>query len=275
MKKTKTWITAGAAAVAIGVWTPSAIAQTRPGTPPFVSEQTGQAGAIVATPQETQQQRQNFVQENLNQGRGIVQQVTDFFQNMPQMLKNTIGSFQAPDLGQLTQLLLGGSSTQTPGGQVAERIENQTPGKGSYSIRNDQSNEGFRTTGLTTMQTATLSREAQNRASQVMQATEQATNSNKNLGQESQNLDVSQQILQNISRQMSLTGEVTQTLANEAQQGRVDRAVGNVLAAQTAEEAQVSNIADRRETSGAANSAVRQAGGVTLFGGGTLGKPDN
>lgn len=273
MKHRRVWITAGFVIIAVGIHIPTASAQGVPiqTTPPFIAPQDAKAvptqpnnGAIVATPQQTNQQSQDFISQTL----GFVK---DIPQEFGQLLQSAVGSFKAPDLGQLISTFLRGSTSQSDSGKLAESLENKLGGPGSYSIRNDLSNESFRSLSLGSTSEATLSRQAQERATQTMKSTQTATDEIVSLGDESQHLDVTQQILQNIAAQGSQTGKVNKVLVDEAQQARVDRAMNNSLTAQIAEETAGTNISNRRETSAAANSAVRQSGGVTLFGGGTLG----
>lgn len=273
MKHRRAWITAGFVVIAIGIHSPSASAQGVPiqTTPPFIAPQDAKAvptqpnnGAIVATPQQTNQQSQDFISQTL----GFVK---DIPQEFGQLLQSAVGSFKAPDLGQIISTFLRGSTSQSDSGKLAESLENKLGGSGSYSIRNDLSNESFRSLSLGSTNEATLSRQAQERASQTMKSTQTATDEIVSLGDESQHLDVTQQILQNIAAQGSHTGKVNKVLVDEAQQARVDRAMNNSLTAQIAEETAGTNISNRRETSAAANSAVRQSGSMMLFGGGTLG----
>ncbi|MHC5720502.1 MAG: hypothetical protein ACYTX0_52895, partial [Nostoc sp.] len=88
---------------------------------------------------------------------------------------------------------------------------------------------------------------------------------------ESQSLDVTQQILQNLSQQTALTSRVNERMLIEAQQARIDRGLSNTLTAQTAKELSAINTADRRKSVAAGNAATQQAGLLIMPGGITLG----
>jgi hypothetical protein len=281
MKPRKSWIAAGVLALTLGTQVQIVSAQV---TPPFVEPNSGQAtptnppngGAVVATPAQTNQQSQDFINQTTGGGnQNPVDQITGFVRNIPgslsQIFQTAMGSFKVPDLGQLMSTIMSSSTSQNEGTQTAEAVENRIRGKGSFSIRTDSTNESFRTTSLGAIDQSTLGKPAQDRAVRTQQATQTATEEITSLGNESQNLDVTQHILQNISRQQALAGQVDKVLVDEAQQARADRAIANTLSAQIAEEVAGNNISARRETSAAANGAVQQSGTVTLFGGGTLG----
>ncbi|MCC5625432.1 hypothetical protein LC574_30820, partial [Nostoc sp. CHAB 5715] len=118
---------------------------------------------------------------------------------------------------------------------------------------------------------ATLSQAAQSQMAQIKQATQQDTQESVSLGEESQSLDVTQQILQNLSQQTALSSRVNERMLIEAQQARIDRALSNTLTAQTAKELSAINTADRRKSVAAGNAATRQAGLLIMPGGITLG----
>lgn len=280
MKPRKSWIAASVLAVTLGTQVQIVSAQV---TPPFVEPNSGQAtptnpsngGPVVATPAQTNQQSQDFINQARGGNQNPVEQVTGFVRNIPsslsQIFQTAMGSFKVPDLGQLMSSIMNGSTSQNEGTQTAEAVENRIRGKGSFSIRTDSTNESFRATSLGAIDQSTLGKPAQDRAVRTQQATQTATEEITSLGNESQNLDVTQHILQNISRQQALAGQVDKVLVDEAQQARADRAIANTLSAQIAEEVAGNNISARRETSAAANGAVQQSGTVTLFGGGSLG----
>lgn len=106
---------------------------------------------------------------------------------------------------------------------------------------------------------------------QIQQATRQDTQTIINLGEESQSLDVTQQILQNLSQQTALNGQINERIFQEAQQARIDRALNNTLITQTAKELAAINTADRRKSIAAGNAMSQQAGLLMMPGGVTLG----
>ncbi|WP_414553069.1 hypothetical protein [Anabaena sp. CCY 0017] len=91
------------------------------------------------------------------------------------------------------------------------------------------------------------------------------------MGEESQNLDVTQQILQNLSQQTALNSRVKERMLQESQQARIDRALINTITAQTAKELSAINTADRRKSIAAGNAATQQMGLLIMPGGMTLG----
>ena len=118
---------------------------------------------------------------------------------------------------------------------------------------------------------STLSEEAQAQSRSVLQTTEQDTTQNVQLAEESQSLDVSQHILQNLSQQTELNAQVNARVLQEAQQARTDRAINNVLLSQAAQEISAINTSDRRGSITSGNQASSQAGMLMLPGGGYLG----
>jgi hypothetical protein len=109
----------------------------------------------------------------------------------------------------------------------------------------------------------------------VLEATRQDTEQNVQLGEESQSLDVTQQILQNLSQQTALSAQVQMRNLQEAQQARTDRAINNVLLSQAAKEISALNTGERRGSTASGNQASYQAGMLMLPGGGYLGKPND
>ena len=119
---------------------------------------------------------------------------------------------------------------------------------------------------------STLSQEAQANSRQILEATKQDIQQNIQLGEESQSLDVTQQILQNLSQQTALNAQVNERILQEAQQARTDRAINNVLLSQAAQEISAINTSDRRGSIASGNQASIQAGMLMLPGGGYLGQ---
>jgi hypothetical protein len=86
------------------------------------------------------------------------------------------------------------------------------------------------------------------------------------LGQESQQLDASQQILQNLSQQLALESEQQATIVQQNQQAQVDRAINNVITAQATEELAEANTSTRRQDAAAAARATTQWGLIRMAG---------
>ncbi|MCC5631969.1 hypothetical protein LC613_30240 [Nostoc sphaeroides CHAB 2801] len=167
--------------------------------------------------------------------------------------------------------IMNGSANNDPGAVLSETLENKTNGQSSYGIREDLGKYATRTVATEIANQATLSQTAQSQMAQIKQATQQDTQESVSLGEESQSLDVTQQILQNLSQQTALSSRVNERMLIEAQQARIDRALSNTLTAQTAKELSAINTADRRKSVAAGNAATQQAGLLIMPGGITLG----
>ena len=187
------------------------------------------------------------------------------------LIQSTLGAFQVPDLSQLWSQIMGGSANRDPGAVLSETLENKTNDRPSYSIRADLSKSVSRATATGVADQSTLNQDAQNLMVQVRLAAQQKTQENVRLGEESQGLDVTQQIMQNLSQQSALNAQVNERVLQEAQQARVDRAIANTLSAQTASELATLTTADRRRTISAGNAASQQGGLFMMPGGVTLG----
>ncbi|MEG4576387.1 hypothetical protein QUA56_27490, partial [Microcoleus sp. N3A4] len=151
-------------------------------------------------------------------------------------------------------------------------VEEATPSL-TLIIMSDLDAQAQRSAAIGIADGATLSKEAQTNSFQVLEATRQDTEQNIQLGEESQSLDVTQQILQNLSQQTALSAQVQMRNLQEAQQARTDRAINNVLLSQAAKEISALNTGERRGSTASGNQASYQAGMLMLPGGGYLGKP--
>jgi hypothetical protein len=217
-----------------------------------------------------------FVADTSNQINDFVGDVNKFVQNdlinpVNNLINSTIGAFQIPDISTLVNQIIGGSASKSPGALLSEILENKTNGQSSYSIREDISKDATRNVATTIANQSTLNKSAQTKMAQIKQATQQDTQEIIRLGQESQNLDVTQQILQNLSQQTALNSQINERMLQEAQQARIDRAMSNTLTAQTAQELAAINTADRRKNIAAGNAVTQQSALLMMPGGVTLG----
>jgi hypothetical protein len=213
----------------------------------------------------TENQINNFIGDVTN----FVQQ--DLFSPITDLINSTIGAFQIPDISQLWNQILSGSVNQSPGAILSEILENKTNGQSSYGIREDMGKNTTRNVVNEIANQTTLGETAQTQMAQIKAATRQDTQTIINLGEESQTLDVTQQILQNLSQQTALNGQINERIFQEAQQARIDRALNNTLITQTAKELAAINTADRRKSIAAGNAMSQQAGLLMMPGGVTLG----
>lgn len=213
----------------------------------------------------TENQINNFIGDVTN----FVQE--DLFSPITNLINSTIGAFQIPDISQLWNQILSGSVNQSPGAILSEILENKTNGQSSYGIREDIGKNTTRKVVNEIANQTTLGETAQTQIAQIKEATRQDTQAIINLGEESQSLDVTQQILQNLSQQTALNGQINERIFQEAQQARIDRALNNTLIIQTAKELAAINTADRRKSIAAGNAMSQQAGLLMMPGGVTLG----
>lgn len=201
--------------------------------------------------------------------------IADFFTNISgavsAALSDAIGDFGVPDLASVLEQLENTPTSSDEGAKLSETLENRQSGNGSFAIRSDLANQASRRTALAVMNAATLGKDAQQLMVQQAQIAQRAIEENARLAEESQNLDVTQQIMQNLSRQSALEARVNQQLLQEALQARVDRSISNTLSAQIAEEVSAANLADRRQEIGSANMSIQHTGLISLPGGYYLG----
>lgn len=217
-----------------------------------------------------------FVENTENQINNFIGDVKNFVQEdlfspITNLINSTIGAFQIPDISKLWNQIIGGSASQDPGAIWSEILENKTNGQSSYGIREDIGKNTTRNIVTEIANQTTLSQTAQTQMAQVKQVTQQDTQKIISLGEESQSLDVTQQILQNLSQQTALNSQINQRIFQEAQQARIDRSLNNTLIVQTAKELAAINTADRRKNIAAGNAMTQQAGLLMMPGGVTLG----
>lgn len=226
----------------------------------------------------TGQQAINQGDDIIDQFRSLVGRVRGFFVDLPGTLGNIIngalGQYGVPDLETVTTEVEETATSQEEGAALSEILENRQPGQGSHAIRTDLAKQASRETALEITSAATLSQTAQQDMAQRAQITQEETEQNVQLGEESQSLDVTQQIMQNLSQQTALNSRVNERVLQEAQQARVDRAIANAIHAQQARELSVITTTDRRQHIAAGNAANQQTGLLSLPGGYYLGSEE-
>jgi hypothetical protein len=205
--------------------------------------------------------------------RGFVQ--NDLFGTLNELLSSSLGAIKIPDLSQISREILNAPTSRYEGTQLSDQLENKlgsSDSPGSTAIMSELDRQAQRNTATGIADGSTLSEEAQAQSRSVLQATEQDTTQNVQLAEQSQSLDVSQHILQNLSQQTALNAHVNARVLQEAQQARTDRAINNVLLSQAAQEISAINTSDRRGSITSGNQASSQAGMLMLPGGGYLGQ---
>lgn len=191
------------------------------------------------------------------------------------IISSTVGAIKVPDLSQITSVIMGKATSSTEGTKLSERLEGKSAingSSGSYRIMDDYNMHAQRTAAVNSADAQTLSTQAQAQTAQVLAATKQDTETNIQLGNDSQNQDVTQRILQNLSQQTALNAQTSEKILRESQQSRTDGAISNVLSAQTAKEVSAKNTADRREAIASGNQSMQQSSMLMMPGGYTLKK---
>jgi len=200
------------------------------------------AGSFLAPIEDVFKQVNDFIGDI----QGFVQ--NELFGSLNELLSSSLGAIQIPDLSQVSSQIIKAPTSQTEGTKLSDLLETKSSkldGKGSYTIMSDLDAQAQRSAAIGIADGATLSKEAQNNSFQVLEATRQDTEQNVQLGEESQSLDVTQQILQNLSQQTALGAQVQMRNLQEAQQARTDRAINNVLLSQAAKEISAINTGEQ------------------------------
>ncbi|MBD2311116.1 hypothetical protein H6G20_05385 [Desertifilum sp. FACHB-1129] len=197
----------------------------------------------------------NSVNE-LNAGiGGILGNVNQFIRSLPNLAESLIGDL----LGSL-----GITDNQAATQTILEQ-------EGLFSVRQDASNKVQRDTIIGIANDSALSSEAQ------QQLRDRAISANEQvelalfLAQGAQQTDVSQQILQDSAAVQGAIAALSGEQLREAQQARVDRAMGNLINAQQARELQQMNVSQRRQGIATGNAAIESTGLISLPGGFYLG----
>ena len=198
----------------------------------------------------------------------------NLFDFLSQIFNSFINYLDIPDLGSIFGDIIGSSDNpHQQGGELAGTLENRPPD--SYSILEDVTDKTEQDLAIQVANDTTLSQEAQANSIKLTQAVEANVAENVQLGEESQNLDVSQQILQNLSQQTALNAQTQGIIIQQNQQAQLNQALANLLNAQQAEELSESNTAQRREKEAAGKASIGQAGLLFLPGGITLNGGDS
>ena len=223
----------------------------------------------------TQTEGSTFNENSSNEIQGFIDDVRsfvrgDFFGNIKQLVQNSIGSVDIPDLGQVVSEIMKGSLPQD--GVTSNKLENNLPN--SYAIRQDLANQSERVGAVEVSQSKTLSKNAQQQSFETLELSANSEIESTQMSDDSQNTDTSQQILQNISQQLKNNATIANLQYQEASQARQDRALGLNLTAQVAQELNAANIGDRQSQIATGNRAVSQGSLLMMPGGSVLGQPN-
>ncbi|MBE9217226.1 hypothetical protein IQ247_32055 [Plectonema cf. radiosum LEGE 06105] len=206
------------------------------------------------------------IQGFINDVRSFVR--GDFFGNIKQLVKNSIGSVDVPDLGQVVSEIMKGSFPSD--GVTSNKLENNIPN--SYAIRQDLANQSERLGAIEVAQSKTLSKNAQQESLNTLELSANSEVESSQMSDDSQNSDTSQQILQNISNQLKNNTIISDLLLKEANQSRQDNALGLTLTAQAATELNAVNTRERQSAIAVGNRAVSQGSLLMMPGGAVLGE---
>ncbi len=191
--------------------------------------------------------------------------IGDFFGG----LENIVGDFvssKIPDISKIIALIFSSGAegvAELPSKEQSEILEGSPE---SYPISETEADAVVREVLVETVESSTLSEEAQTKLKETAVFVQETVESSVNLGEDSQNRDVTQQILQNLSQQEAISATRQGIIVQQNQQAQIDRAISNILNAQQAEELNAINTAKRREEIGTANLTVRQWGMLRLPG---------
>ncbi len=219
----------------------------------------------------------NNLREQINDelGRTGDRVIDTIFGNLPDSivgffggLEETVDDFvrsRIPDIGKIIDLVFNRdlSEADLPSRQQSETLEG-TPD--SYAISESETDAIVREILVETVESSSLNESAQTNLKQTAVLVQKTVDESVNLGEDSQNRDVTQQILQNLSQQEAISATRQGIIVQQNQQARVDRAISNILNAQQAEELAAINAAKRREEIGTTNLTVRQWGLLRLPG---------
>ena len=223
----------------------------------------------------TQSEHLTLNKNSSNEIQGFIDDVRSFvrgdlFGNIKQLVQNSIGLVDIPDLGQVVGEIMKGSLPSD--GITSNRLENNLPN--SYAIRQDLANQSQRVGAVEVSQSKTLSQNAQQKSLDALELSANSEIESSQMSDDSQNTDTSQQILQNISQQLKNNATIANLQYQEASQARQDRALGLNLTAQVAQELNAANIGDRQSQIATGNRAVSQGSLLMMPGGSVLGQPN-
>lgn len=205
----------------------------------------------------------------------------DFIGGLPgvasDVLEDLLGGFGVPDLQAVDSAIednnrAGGDRSEASAlARALESPAGSDAATGRYSVGRDQSHEAQRATAVGIAQSSTLNESAQEELVAQAELAQQSLAGSQAAAQRSAQSDVSQDILRNLSEQSSLAAELAAQRVAQGQKAQVDRAMGNLLAAQQARALEQQNIRERRERIAGGNRAIEQIGTLTMPGGFSLG----
>lgn len=193
---------------------------------------------------------------------------SNLFDIFKQIVSSFVNDTSLPDFESILDAIINAfndrDNSNNGGQQTAQKLENKSVP--TYEIQQDELEKAKTDSAYEVANKTTLDSAAQERLKETSQAVQSNLEANQQLGQESQELDASQQILQNLSQQVVLEAEQQATIIQQNQQAQVDRAINNIIAAQATEELAEANTSRRRQDAAAAATATTQWGLIRMAG---------
>ena len=173
--------------------------------------------------------------------KGAINQVKDYI--------NDFLSFEIPDFKGVVDVVFN-ELPQTSSNETANDIEGTTE---SYSVKKDTIQKVTRALIEESISNSTTGETGQRKLKEITANVANSLEASKNLSEDSQNSDVTQQILQNMSQQATETNGLLGTLALQNSQNQIDNANQIMLEIQQAEILAGQATKARRETSAFVN----------------------
>ncbi len=180
---------------------------------------------------------------------------TEFNSFFDDLIDTLTGGFNLAGVVDLWRVFVSIMQSETPEeAALSSSAENNL--EESYANREDYARQMERMGVLVTVEENTLGTDAQQKTVDSCNFTNEATQVIYDLGEESQELDTSQQILQNISAQLAQEATISNLLKEEITLIRQENALQTVLASQAAQQLHEWNLSQRRENISSRNLTV-------------------
>lgn len=193
----------------------------------------------------------------------FVGEIVSFFTDLINGLVGQHNIAKVVDIHQIFRKVMSGNLPEDAA--LSNASENNL--SNSYAQRKDYAETLQRKAAVATVEDTTLGEAAQELTKENCIFANDATEIIYELGEESQNMDTSQHILQNISAQLGQKGTVDNLMKEELTLMRQDLALSAVLQSQIAEGINKSNIVQRREKIASQNYELLNNALITLPGG--------
>lgn len=186
----------------------------------------------------------------------------EYLEDIYQIFSSYVGDVGAPKFFESFFDIMG--QEMPAQGEMASATENGL--EDSYAIREDVADAQERLGVQVYLNRENLSEEAQEITQQTREQSIKAVDDSQNLAEDSQDLDTSQQILQNISAQLGQQALISNLGFQEISKTRTELAMSAVLLAQSTKELNQLTTAQRQEMITSRNQAVANAGLISMPG---------